>query len=104
MILILFYFITFRKFQTLKKPPQQSSEVLKIFLGGILSMSLTNRLGKRIDLWANGDHDHDLQFVVYSKRSKVDQTTTCEYNCDGEHDSDRSPVKTHAKQIPFAEF
>ena len=82
-------------------------------LGGILSTSLTNRLlqysiEKRHTsvptLWANGNDDHDLEFVVYSKRSELGQSTTCEYNCEGDHDRDRSPVMTHLKLIPFAEF
>ena len=55
-------------------------------------------------LWANGNHDHDLQFVTYSKRSELGQATICEYNCESDHTSDRNQLTTHVKQIPFAEF
>ena len=54
-------------------------------------------------LWANGNYDHDLQFVTYSKRSKLGRSGLCEYRCEGNHGRDRTPTQ-HLTQIPIAEF
>ena len=45
----------------------------------LLQHSIEERHSAMPTLWANGNHDHDLAFVTYSKRSKL-----------GNHDRDRT--------------
>ena len=69
----------------------------------LLQYSIEKRHSALATLWAYGNYDHDLQFVTYSKRSKLGRSGLCEYKCQGNHDRDQTRTE-HLKQIPIAVF